>query len=196
VIAVLAGALYVVLTSRSDSLPTQPAILGATPAQFASIVSICFAGVALLCAIVAARWARIGILVYLALSAGGAMALIVSLQAIEPQVSTRPLAHYLQTELAGRTVYLYRNFEEQSSLPFYLQAPVSVIDSRSYDLYWGNKLQANDLLISSEQFEQVLSKRPVALVVMERQRKDFEASSLFAHLKVARQVGKVSVFVN
>ncbi|MDR3481233.1 MAG: glycosyltransferase family 39 protein [Burkholderiaceae bacterium] len=195
-IAALAGALYAVLASRADSLPAQPAILGATPVQFASIISICFAGTALLCATVAARWARIGILAYLALSAGGALALIVSLQAIEPQVSTRPLVHYLQTELAGRSVYLYRNFEEQSSLPFYLQAPVSVIDSRSYDLYWGNKLQANDLLISSEQFEQVLARRPVAVVVMERQRKDFEASSLFARMKEAQKIGKVGVFVN
>lgn len=195
-IASLAAVLYGVLAMRGDHLAAQPIILGATPSQFVSIVLIGFIGAALLCAIIAGLWARVGILAFLTLSAGGAFALIVALQAIEPQVSTRPLAHYLQTELAGRQVYLYRNFEEQSSLPFYLQTPVPVIDSRSYDLYWGNKLQPNDLMISSEQFERVLPNRSVAVVVMERQRKDFEASSLFAHMKGRRQIGAVTVFFN
>ena len=197
-VAVLAGLLYAALMARGDHLATQPIILGASPAQFVSVILASMIAVALLSAVVAWRWARVGILAYLVLPAGCAVALMITLDAMEPQVSTRPLAHYLQTELAGRSVYLYRNFEEQSSLPFYLQRPVSVIDSRSNDLFWGNKLQPNDLLITSAQFEQGLPSHPVAVVVMERQLKDFEAGSLFALMKVKgqRKVGAVTVFFN
>jgi len=195
-VAVLAGLLYAVLMARGDHLATQPIILGAPPAQFVSVMLIGLIAAALLAAIVAWRWARVGILMYLVLPAGCALALMIALKAMEPEVSTRPLAQYLQTELAGRSVYLYRNFEEQSSLPFYLQRPVFVIDSRSNDLFWGNKLQPNDLLISSAQFEQQLASHPVAVVVMERQLKDFEACGLFALMKGQKQVGAVTVFFN
>jgi len=195
-IAALAAALYVVLTLRGDHVAANPAILGATPAQFASEILIDLVVAALLCAIVAWRWARAGILTYLAISAGCACAMIVTVRAIEPQVSTRPLAQYLRTQLGGRAVYLYRNFEEQSSLPFYMERPIPIIDSRSNDLFWGNKLQPNDLMITSEQLEQVLPNRPVAIVVMQRQRKDFEAGNLFAHMKGKQQVGATTVFFN
>jgi 4-amino-4-deoxy-L-arabinose transferase-like glycosyltransferase len=194
-IALLAGILVGVV-SHSTNLPLQPVIVGYAPAQFVSMALIALCGAGLLGAIVAACWARIGILSYLLSSSVCAFALLVAVHAMEPQVSTRMLSHYLQIDLANREVYLYRNFEEQSSLPFYLQKPVSVIDSRSSDLFWGNKLQANDLMISSTQLEPQLSNRLVAIVVMEKQRKDFEAGPLFAHMKGQRQAGAVTVFSN
>jgi len=194
-IALLAG-LLLALVAHSANLPSQPVILGGTPGQFVFVLLLGLVGAAILCALVAARWARIGILSYLALSAVCAVALLITVNAMEPQVSTRLLSRYLQTDLANRTVYLYRNFEEQSSLPFYLQKSVSVIDSRSSDLFWGNKLQANDLMITSAQLEPELSSKSIAIVVMERQRKDFEAGPLFARMKGQRQVGAVTVFFN
>jgi 4-amino-4-deoxy-L-arabinose transferase-like glycosyltransferase len=171
-------------------------IAGLTPTQFMSAALAGLAGLALLCGFIAWRWAKVGILSYLALPAWCAVALIVAVNAVEPLVSTRPLAQFLQTGLAGRSIYLYRNFEELSSLPFYLQQPIGVIDSQSNDLYWGNKLQANDLLITGDQFEHILSSRQVAVVVPEKQIKDFKASRLFIGIKGQRQIGAATVFFN
>ncbi|MFI4939194.1 MAG: ArnT family glycosyltransferase, partial [Burkholderiales bacterium] len=171
-------------------------IASLTPTQFMSAALAGLAGLALLCGIIAWRWASVGILAYLALPAWCAAALVVTVNAVEPLVSTRPLAQFLQTGLTGKSVYLYRNFEELSSLPFYLQQPVGVIDSRSNDLYWGNKLQANDLLITGDQFEKILSSRQVAVVVPERQIKDFRASRFFMRIKGERHIGAATVFFN
>jgi 4-amino-4-deoxy-L-arabinose transferase-like glycosyltransferase len=195
-IALFAAALCVAVALRGSQLAAVPPIVGWTPAQFMSAALAGLAGLALLAGLAAWRWVKLGILAYLILPAWCTVALIVAVNAVEPLVSTRPLAHVLQTELAGRSVYLYRNFEEQSSLPFYLARPVAVIDSHSNDLFWGNKLQANDLLISSDQFEQVLSSRQVAVVVLERQLKDFRASRFFARINGQRQIGAATVFFN
>jgi hypothetical protein len=68
---------------------------------------------------------------------------------------------------------LYRNFEEQSSLPFYLRHPVQIVDARSNDLFWGNRLRKNEIAIDTERFAQELTRQPVAIVVLQRQLPDF-----------------------
>jgi 4-amino-4-deoxy-L-arabinose transferase-like glycosyltransferase len=195
-IALFAASLCLAAALHSDRLAAAPAIAGFTAAQFTVAVLAGLAALALLSGLVAWCWAKIGILAYLVLPAWCGVALVVAMYGVEPLISTHPLARYLQTELAGRPVYLYRNFEELSSLPFYLQQPVRVIDSRSNDLFWGNKLQTNDLLINGDQFEQALSSHQVAIVVPEKQIKDFRASQFFVRIKGQRQIGGTVVFFN
>jgi hypothetical protein len=103
----------------------------------------------------------------------------------------------LQAEAAGRTVYLYRNFEEQSSLPFYLKRPIPVVDPRSNDLFWGDKLRAdNGIMMSADRFAAHLQTQKVAVVVMERQIKDFRATGFFGRFKSEKRIGETTVFFN
>jgi 4-amino-4-deoxy-L-arabinose transferase-like glycosyltransferase len=195
-IAVLAAVLGLVLAKRPDPMAqTLVAGMGAR-----SFLLWALGGAALLsaaAAIVAARSARPGLLAYLApaLWTGGALWLV--LMAMQPTVSTRDLALALRRDMPDRTVYLYRNFEQQSSLPFYLRHPVPVIDSHSNDLFWGNRLRGNDLVVSVEQFsERVVQGARVAVVVTERQRGDFTARAAQWQLHEAMRIGDLAVYVN
>jgi 4-amino-4-deoxy-L-arabinose transferase-like glycosyltransferase len=195
-LALLAGAAACYLLLHGARLGTETAILGLSTLQFVigGLIALSMSG--FLAAFLAGWQSRVGVTSYVLPAALCASALLVAINAIEPQVSNRPLAQYLQHEMAGRPVYLYRNFEELSSLPFYLGHPVNVIDSRSNDLYWGNKLQPNDLLIDDAQFIQAESQHPVAVIVMQRQMADFRASPHFARFKGQKLIGSNTIFYN
>ena len=195
-LALLTGTGAAYLAVRGARLAAEPLILGMPPVQFAigTLAGLCL--LSLCVALVAWKWNRVGVASYVVVSAWCVGSLLVAINAVEPDVSTRPLAQFLQKEMPGRQVYLYRNFEELSSLPYYFGAPLRVIDSRSNDLYWGNKLQANDLLIDEAQFGTAIASGPVAVVVMEKQLKDFRASSWFIAFKGQKQIGNNTVFYN
>ena len=196
-IAALAGMASVAVLLRAGDARQTMLILGWTQREFALLAAGGLALLGLACATVAWRSARIGVLSYLALAGWIAGALIVVLRAAEPLISTRPLAAYLQTEMSGKAVYLYRNFEEQSSLPFYLKQPVPVIDARSNDLFWGDKLRRkNGIMVSTDQFALRMQNQAVAVVVMARQIKDFRATAFFTGFKGEKTVGETTVFFN
>jgi 4-amino-4-deoxy-L-arabinose transferase-like glycosyltransferase len=195
-LALITGAAALFLTLRGAHLAAEPAILGFSQVQFAIGMLIALSAAGLAAGLVAGWSSRVGVTSYLLPAALCAAALLVAINAVEPLVSNRPLAQYLQHDLAGRPVYLYRNFEELSSLPFYLGQPVHVIDSRSNDLYWGNKLQANTLLIDGATFAEAATEHPVAVVVMQRQMEDFRATPYFASFKGQIRIGTNTVFYN
>lgn len=193
-IAVTAAALAGVLAMRGNSLRALT-INGLTQRQFLYLL---LAGLALLAlaAAVASRSTRISILAYLVLPAWIAAGMILQLRAMEPEISTRMLSHYLQGVLPDREVYVYRTFEEQSSLPFYMKRPIPVVDAHSNELFWGNKLQANRIIVSSEMFRAELRHHPVAIVVVERQLENFHAARLDALFKGKKTIGDTTVFFN
>ncbi|HEX7644994.1 MAG TPA: glycosyltransferase family 39 protein [Burkholderiaceae bacterium] len=195
VLGLLTGMAAWYLASHGARLPPEPLILGRTPLQFAVAGLAVFSALSFTAAAVAA-WGRAGILAYVLPAASCAAAVLIAINAVEPLVSNRPLAQLLHSRFPERQVYLYRNFEELSSLPFYMAKPLSVVDSRSADLYWGNKLQPNDLLIDGTQFAHKAAAGPVAIVVMERQMKDFRAESYFSVLKEQGKVGHNTIFIN
>ena len=183
------------LASHGTHLAAEPLILDRTPLQFAIAALAVFSAVSLLAAAISA-WGRAGVLAYLLPAAACAAAVLVAINAVEPLVSNRPLAQALQSRFPGRPVYLYRKFEELSSLPFYLAKPLPIVDSRSNDLYWGNKLQANDLMIDGAQFARNAAAGPVAIIVMEKQLQDFRREPYFANLKEQGTVGSNTIFTN
>ncbi|MDB5854709.1 MAG: hypothetical protein JWR22_2750 [Herminiimonas sp.] len=195
-IAVVAIVLGLVLANRPDTI-SQTVVAGMGARSF---LLWALGGAALLsaaAAMAAARWARPGLLAYLAPAfwTGGALWLV--LMAMQPTISTRELVQALRQDMPGRTVYLYRNFEQQSSLPFYLRHPVPVIDPHSNDLFWGNRLRSNDLLISVDQFSQrVAQGGRVAVVVTERQRGDFGPLAAQWRLHEAKRIGDLRIYVN
>lgn len=195
-IAVLAAGLCVALVLRSGASQQSLVIWGLAQSQFLLVFSGGLVVLGLACAIVAWRMPKIGLLAYLLLPIWIFIALMDVLKVLEPSITTKQTAEYLQGEHAARTVYLYRNFEEQSSLPFYLKKPIAVIEPRSNDLFWGNKLRSNDIMISTEQFAARLQNQPVAVVVRDRQLKDFRATGFFSRFKGEKRIGDTTVFFN
>jgi 4-amino-4-deoxy-L-arabinose transferase-like glycosyltransferase len=141
-------------------------------------------------------WRKLGPLPYFLVAAWTMAALGQVLAARDAEVSTRELAKFLQTEFPGRSVYLYRNFEEQSSLPFYLKRTIPVIDPRSNDLFWGDKLRVNDIMLSADRFAPRLKDQSIAVLVMDRQIMDFRATGFFPRFKAEKRIGKTTVFFN
>ncbi|MGB7481701.1 MAG: hypothetical protein WA924_15350, partial [Burkholderiaceae bacterium] len=171
--------------------------LGMEQAQFVGVALAALAALALACALAAWRRPRIGILAYLALPALIAALLAAAIGPLEPQVSTRPLAHILQQEQPQRQVYLYRSFEELSSLPFYLRQPVPVIEPESADLYWGDRLRpGNPEMLSTAEFVQQLQRRKVAVVVPDRRLEEFRSTGFYDRFSTQQQVGNVVAFFN
>ncbi len=123
--------------------------------------------------------------------------MLIMVQAMSAQVSTRELASYLQQDLPGRKLFLYRVFEQQSSLPFYLKQPLQIVDSRSNDLFWGHRLfPENKIVLSDYAFDQFSHQQPIALVVIEQESKNFEQEVYAKKFKFLKKIGNSSVFVN
>ncbi len=193
-IGALAAVLCIVLVMRGEESHFTLSIMGLDQRQFLFWVLSGLTMLAFGCAVIAWRITQIGILVYLALPVWIFVAVSGVLPAIEPLVSTRQLADYLQNQLPGRKAYIYRDFEERSSLPFYLKKVVPVIDSDSSDLFWGNRLRANKVLISGDQFEQKIKRKPVAVVVLNRRLEEFKATHYFNRFLGEKRVGETTVF--
>lgn len=194
--AALALPLWRVVAVKAQPGQIPASIMGMSDHRFLLALFPAMAAVALLAALIAWRWRRVGLLAYLLLPACIVGVMSIVMQAVEPLVSGRQVAALLQNELSGRVVYLYRDFEEQSALPFYLQTPVAVIDSRSSDLFWGNRLEANPWLIDGAVFAGRLATQPVAVVVRDRQLPDFRACPYFGRFKGSRRIGHTTVFFN
>lgn len=65
-----------------------------------------------------------------------------ALSLAEPELSNRQVAQYLNAEPEGDgIVVFYRDYEYMSSLGFYLENPVSIVNCMSNDLYYARGLQ-------------------------------------------------------
>jgi 4-amino-4-deoxy-L-arabinose transferase-like glycosyltransferase len=195
-IAGCAAGLYIRVATGAENMRPEVAILGLAIPAFALVMLAGMALLALGSAYCAWRNPRVGILAYLVVPAWLTAGLMATMLGIEPLVSTRALAAHIQKTLADREIYLYRDFEAVSSLSLYLNKSLVVVDSHSNDLFWGNRLHANNIIISADQFNAQLSGKPVAIVVTDRQLKSFRENIFFQHFKTQTRIGEVSVFVN
>ncbi len=117
--------------------------------------------------------------------------------AMQPLETAKPLAQWLQREASGHEVYLYRNFEDISSLPFYLEQPLHIVDSRSRDLLWGNRLKPSSLMCSDNEFNAIVqSRKKIAIIVMDRHLQAFRARPYAARLQERKHIGRLTVFMD
>jgi len=195
-IAVLSCILLAAVAIRGMGSDKALVIMGMPQQTFVLAVLSGLFVLALLTAWGAQRFDRIGILAYLILPVWTSIALAAALQPMVPFISTKQLSDYFQKDLPGRRTYLFRNFEEQSSLPFYLRQPLPIVDARSNDLFWGNRLRKNDIIISTERFAEEMARQPVAIVVMQRQLQDFRALPFSRRFKGEKRIGNTTVFYN
>ncbi|WP_423032369.1 glycosyltransferase family 39 protein [Undibacterium sp. Tian12W] len=153
------------------------------------------------------RKARFGIFPFIALPALMLLAFIGLLQAAAQWTSTQPLVAELSTIEAKHEVFLFKVFEHQSSLPFYLKQPVRVVDSRSSDLFWGNKLHKNNIVLSDSSFDTLLDKQSVVLLVLDEdldknpklpdsQTECFMCKKYAYKFKKIKKIGRTTLFMN
>jgi 4-amino-4-deoxy-L-arabinose transferase-like glycosyltransferase len=196
-IALLCGLLAIALTLRS---PTDVPALVIWNMPLQRFVLLGTGGVMLLAAaaaVMAWRLPRVGIVAYIGIPVWMLVLLMATLEAMEPTISTRATVAYLRGELAGRPVYLYREFEQQSSLPFYLRQALPVIDAHSADLFWGMRLRPdNAIALSNAQFADRLTSQSLAIVVTDHQVKEFRAAAFYPAFKGEKRIGNSTVFFN
>lgn len=111
-------------------------------------------------------------------------------------ISTKALSQILINDFPGRSVVAYHFFEQQSSLPFYLKKPVQIIDSRSSDLFWGNKLHKNQIVIDDVGFIELMRTSKISLLVLSDDLPDFYKKNYASAFQLAKQSGEVSIFNN
>jgi 4-amino-4-deoxy-L-arabinose transferase-like glycosyltransferase len=103
--------------------------------------------------------------------------------------STKSLAQFIRSHGIAE-VYLYRDFETLSSLPFYLDAPVGVVASASSDLMYGVYLKPDwHRFPTTAEFASAAARRPVWLVVERKRWWEFQHSPLVTQFIVQRDVG-------
>lgn len=158
-------------------------------------------------AVLAWRKPGVGILPFIALPALMLLAFIGVLQASSQWTSTQALVAELNGVTDKREVFLFKVFEHQSSLPFYLKRPVRVVDSRSSDLFWGNKLHKNNIVLSDTAFDTVVDKQSVILVVLDEdldrnprlpdsQTECFMCKRYAYKFKKIKKIGRTTLFMN
>jgi 4-amino-4-deoxy-L-arabinose transferase-like glycosyltransferase len=95
--------------------------------------------------------------------------------ATEGRWSQRRLAAAVKSGYPGVPVYLYREFEAFSSLPYYLGGQLSVIDCASADLYYGRRLRPDvGIAITAREFREKTREAPALVVVGSWSAGDFQ----------------------
>jgi len=195
-VAILAAALCLTIWLRQEDTdrPLQIFHTSLGMPLLAAFAAIGLLG--LLCSLLARSFA-IGMKAYLMLPvAVGAMIYSV-VMAMQPLTTTKPLARWLQREASGYKIFLYRSFEDISSLPFYMEQPLPIVDSRSRDLLWGARLKPNTLMHSDNEFDAIVqSQGRIAIVVTDRQLQAFRTRPYAARLQERKHMGRLTVFMN
>ncbi|MFZ6656113.1 ArnT family glycosyltransferase [Undibacterium sp. TJN19] len=162
-------------------------------------LQICLISMTVICALVSFvvwRYPQWGILPFASLPVAILFTLLSVLQFSGNWTSTLPLVQHLQTDTSGREVFLYKVFENQSSLPFYLKQVVRVADSRSSDLFWGNKLHRNNIVLSDTGFDKVSDQEKISLIVLDQDLSGF-ANERYAHkFTSSKKIGHSTLFLN
>ena len=86
----------------------------------------------------------------------------------EDQFSSKNLARSLRAQkevTKENRIFIYQEFETISSLVFYLQQPLIIIDSLSKDLWYGSKFAPETSFISSKKFDQDFSNETCYVVL-------------------------------
>jgi hypothetical protein len=164
------------------------------PAQHVALIFLwSTAGLSLFTAWTAWYFPKIGLGAYGVLSLYFLAAVLMAVRATEPTLSDRLAADFIQQNLPDRTVYLYRHFEQHSSLAFYLKKPLKVIESDSSDLYWGNRLRPeNAIVLSREQFQ--IEKKRRVVVVDNKDVNKFVREKMASGLVHSKQFDTATVF--
>ena len=114
----------------------------------------------------------------------------------EAMLSTKPLAHFIETHESKRPVFVFKDFEELSSLPFYLQRPVGIIDSRSHDLFFLPHDDSSPLFLTARELEPYVAQNKIVVVVMDDNLANFTHLGVYRNFTPLIKMGESTVFIN
>jgi len=196
VLALLFGALAWKAGKQGTSQFSSLLVYGMQSMQFlqAFMMSACVLSLGV--ALVVWRLPRFGIFPFAVIPALILVGLIGVLQAAAEWTSTQPLVAELSATEARREVFLFKVFEHQSSLPFYLKKPVRVVESRSSDLFWGNKLHKNNIVVSDINFDKITDQQLVSLIVLDEDMPSFNDKKYASKFKNSKKIGRSTLFMN
>lgn len=116
-------------------------------------------------------------------------------KANESRYSGRRMASEIDARGLDR-VFLYRDYEAMSALPFYLNRPVGIIDPNSNELEFGIGLRPDAQRFPSvARFAATRPRRDEAIVVADSRRREFQATPLAARLRPVYRSGKLTLYV-
>ena len=184
-----------VLTSRHEGLNGM-LINGISAAEFCLCSFIAILLASLVSMVVSYRITKIGVFAYLLLPLISLPLLLQALIGLDDVNSTKSTVSLMQRNSACQDVVLFHVFEQQSSLPFYLKHPVKVVESHSSDLFWGNKLHKNNIVMDDAGFMTLSDKEKISLLVVKQDLPDFKQKSYSDKFKLVAQRGNTSVFSN
>jgi hypothetical protein len=144
-------------------------------------------------------WLRHGRLAVYAVAASGLPLLlffVVMMQRAERWVSARTVAEYVKANHPSSKVYLFQDYENLSSLPFYLGRTVPLVDSASHDLAFGRRFANSELFLSSTALSHRLAQERVLLLVHRRRLHAFKAALGESGLTPRHRIGAVTLFTN
>lgn len=115
---------------------------------------------------------------------------------IEPERSEIAIGNYILQHDSARPVYLYQDYENFSSILFYNNKRMAIIDSVSKDLYYGSTTpEAKGWFISAKEFISQ-AKQPVYVVSFSDKLSQFNSAVAPMHFCVVKTSGDVSLLSN
>ena len=171
-------------------------VAGMPAAQFSLYCLFALLLTSTVSAVIAYRLKSIGVLAYLLLPIMSLPMLLQTLTALDDFDSTKTTVNLIQHTYPAGEILLFHVFEQQSSLPFYLKKPVRIVESHSSDLFWGNKLHKNNIVMDDAAFDKITETQKVSLLVVKQDLSEFKQKSYAGKFKLVAQRGNTSVFSN
>lgn len=107
------------------------------------------------------------------------------------------ITNYIQQHDAQRKIYLFQDYEEISTVLFFLQKSLPIIDTVSRDLYYGYHTSWDERWsINHNQFLGEAHQHPVYVVLLKKRLKDFNKLVQPMDFCVVAQSGKAAVLTN
>lgn len=108
----------------------------------------------------------------------------------ESRVSSKEIANTIPQNVDH--IYFYKDYEKMSSIRFYLNRPVYVIDSLSNDLYYAKKYGLSPYFVTEEQWKKNAD-TPTCVFVFHEQKTQFE-QKYPRFTSISRPFGKREIF--
>lgn len=169
---------------------------GMSGGRFVFFSLLILLAVSVLAMLIAYKAKLISIFAYLLIPVFLLPILLEVVKATSEYSSTKGIVNFYLTKQADRELILFKVFEQQSSLPFYMKKPIKVLNSRSSDLFWGNKLHDNSIVINDHDFKALSLNSKLSVLVMKQDIPDFERADYASQFKLVRQLGNTAIFSN
>ncbi|MFU8797249.1 MAG: ArnT family glycosyltransferase [Gammaproteobacteria bacterium] len=76
------------------------------------------------------------------------------------------IGNYINSHLKGKMIYLYEDFEEFSTVLFYVRQRMPIINSKSADLAYGKQFAPKEWFLSTKEFNKIAMEKPIYIIIL------------------------------